>query len=84
MYRTYADHPINNIYDAGVSMSVNSDSHTLIKVTLNEEYEKMHRTFGWEKEQFLQCNLNALRAAFISEQVRQQLIDRLSGAYHAL
>ena len=81
---TYSDHPIDTIYDSGISMSVNSDVRTLISVTLTEEYEKMNRAFGWEKEHFLQCNLNALRAAFISEPVKQQLIDRLLAAYGTL
>jgi adenosine deaminase len=49
-----------------------------------EEYEKMHRAFGWEKEHFLQCNLHALNAAFIPEPVKQQLIDRLLEAYRTL
>jgi adenosine deaminase len=53
-------------------------------ITLTQEYEKLHRTFGWDKEQFLQCNLHALRAAFISEPVKQRLIDRLLVAYHTL
>jgi adenosine deaminase len=81
---TYPDHPINNIYDAGLSIGVNTDTRTMTNITLTQEYEKLHRTFGWEKEQFLQCNLHALGAAFISESVKQQLIDRLLEAYHAL
>jgi len=84
VFQTYADHPIRNIYDAGLSLGVNSDGHTLVGVTLTQEYEKLHRTFGWEKEQFLQCNINALRAAFISEAVKQQLVDRLLEAYRIL
>ena len=65
-------------------MSVNSDSRTLIPVTLTEEYEKIHCAFGWEKEQFLRCNLYALNAAFIPEPVKQQLIDRLLDAYRTV
>jgi len=84
LYKTYADHPIRNIYDAGLSIGVNSDSHTLVGVTLTQEYEKLHQTYGWGKEQFLQCNLNALRAAFIPEPTKQPLIDRLLEEYHTL
>jgi len=76
-YKTYCDHPVDTIYDSGISMSVNSDTRTLVAVTLTEEYEKMHRSFGWDNEHFLQCNLNALKAAFIPEPVKQQLIGRL-------
>ena len=64
--------PVDNIYDAGISISVNSDTRTLVAATLTEEYEKMHHAFGWDKEHFLQCNLNALNAAFIPEPVKQR------------
>ena len=33
------------------------------------------------REQFLHCNLNALKAAFVPELVKQGLIDRLLEAY---
>jgi len=82
--QTYSDHPISDIYDAGLSIGVNTDTRTMTNITLTQEYEKLHRTFGWGKEQFLQCNLHALRAAFISEPVKQRLIDRLLVAYHTL
>ena len=82
--QTYSDHPISDIYDAGLSISVNTDTRAMTNITLNQEYEKLHRTFGWGKEQFLQCNLHALRAAFISEPIKQRLIDRLLEAYHTL
>ena len=82
--QTYSDHPISDIYDAGLSISVNTDTRTMTNITLTQEYEKLHRTFGWDKEQFLQCNLHALRAAFISEPVKQRLIDRLLEAYQTL
>jgi adenosine deaminase len=81
---TYSDHPISDIYDAGLSISVNTDTRAMTNITLTQEYEKLHRTFGWGKEQFLQCNLHALRAAFISEPVKQRLINRLLEAYHTL
>jgi adenosine deaminase len=65
-------------------LNINTDSRTMTNITLNQEYENLHRTFGWDKEQFLQSNLHALKAAFISEPVKQQLIDRLLEAYHTL
>jgi adenosine deaminase len=80
-FKTFGDHPIDTLYGSGISLSVNSDSRTLIPATLTQEYEKLHQAFGWEKEQFLQCNLDALRAAFVPELVKQQLIDRLLEAY---
>ncbi len=79
--QTYPDHPISDIYDAGLSINVNTDTRTMTNINLNQEYEKLHRTFGWGKEQFLQCNANALRAAFIPEQSRTELMVRLMEGY---
>jgi adenosine deaminase len=84
VFETYSDHPIDSLYGSGISLGVNSDTRTLIPVTLTQEYERLHQAFGWGKEQFLQCNLNALRAAFVPEPVKQQLIDRLLEAYGTL
>jgi adenosine deaminase len=84
VFETYSDHPIDSLYSSGISLGVNSDSRTLIPVTPTQEYERLHQAFGWGKEQFLQCNLNALRSAFIPEPVKQQLIDRLLEAYRVL
>ena len=79
--QTYSDHPISDIYDAGLSISVNTDTRAMTNITLAQEYEKLHQTFGWEKEQFLQCNANALRAAFIPEQSRTELMVGLMEGY---
>jgi adenosine deaminase len=79
--KTFGDHPIDTLYGLGISLGVNSDSRTLIPATLTQEYERLHQAFGWKEEQFLQCNLNALRAAFVPAPVKQQLIDRLLEAY---
>ena len=80
-YDTYADHPIDKLYRAGISVGVNTDTRTICNITLTQEYEKLNRVFGWEKEHFLHCNVNALRAAFIPEQARKELIARLMESY---
>ena len=80
-YDTYADHPIDRLYRAGISIGVNTDTRTISDVTLTEEYEKLNRVFGWGKDEFLQCNLNALQAAFIPENTRDDLIARLKEGY---
>jgi adenosine deaminase len=80
-YDTYADHPIDKLYRLGISVSVNTDARTLCNITLTQEYEKLNRVFGWDKEHFLRCNLNALNAAFIPDDTRGELINRLTEAY---
>jgi len=80
-YDTYADHPIDRLYRAGVSIGVNTDARTISNISLNDEYRKMNETFGWEQQDFYQCNRNALQAAFIPEVLRQGLLDKLAAGY---
>ncbi len=78
---TYAEHPIAKFYEAGLSVSVSTDGRTLCNINLTQEYEKLHNVFGWEKHHFLQCNLNAVRAAFLPEAVKQRLESQLREGY---
>jgi adenosine deaminase len=81
IYDTFTDHPIDRLYKLGLSLGVNTDARTITNTTLNEEYEKLHHFFAWDKEHFLHCNLEALRAAFLPETTRQQLMIQLQERY---
>ena len=80
---THADHCIDELMRDGVSVGVNTDSRTMGNLTLNEEYRRLHRTFGWTAPDFLRSNENAIAAAFIPDGVRARLHDRLTQAYAA-
>jgi len=76
-------HPIDRLYRAGVSLSVNTDTRMLNPVTLTGEYEGMRRVFRWGEAEFLRTNLMAVDAAFADERVKAPLRERLLGAYNS-
>jgi adenosine deaminase len=78
VFDTHAEHRIDELMRDGVNVGVNTDSRTMGNLTLNEEYERLGKTFGWTAREFLRCNQNALAAAFVSDEVRQRLASRLS------
>jgi adenosine deaminase len=80
-FDNYADHPIDKLYRAGLSVGVNTDTRTISNITLSQEYGKMHQIFGWEPEDFLQTNINALKAAFVPEDVRSRLLAEIEDGY---
>jgi len=80
-FETYADHPIDELYRSGISVGVNTDTRTISNITLSEEYEQLHKTFGWGAEDFFNCNRNALEAAFVSDDVRDRLMAQLVKGY---
>jgi adenosine deaminase len=83
IYEDYKDHPIDQLYKAGVSVNVNTDTRTITNITLNKEYEKLQATFGWTIKDFYTCNVNALNAAFIPEELKNTLKEKLHTAYKA-
>jgi adenosine deaminase len=83
IYDSYQDHPINELYKAGVSLSVNTDTRTITNMTLNKEYQQLQNVFGWTIDDFYKCNVNAIEAAFIPRALKATLLEKLSKAYRA-
>ena len=83
IYPGLSDHPVDRLYRAGISVGINTDARTIVNVTLTDEYERLHRVFGWTARDFLCCNQNAIRAAFIPVPLKEKLISELNNAYQA-
>jgi len=77
IYDSYKNHPVDRLYQAGISVGINTDSRTITNITLSDEYERLHRVFGWGKEDFLKCNRNALTAAFLPDFKKKELEKKL-------
>jgi adenosine deaminase len=79
---TFADHPVDRLARAGVSLGVSTDCRTVTDVTLSGEYRRLSEVFGWSRSDFYRHNLAALRAAFIPSESRREAIEaRLRAAY---
>ena len=61
---TFADHPIETIRRAGVSVTVNTDNRLFSGLTLSSELELMSRHHGWRPEQMDASFEAARRSAF--------------------
>lgn len=83
VFETIADHSINEIYNSGISCSVNTDGRTLSDVSLSEEYTLLANQFNWEQKQLLNCNLEAIDHAFTDEQTKEKLRSKILEAYSA-
>ena len=81
IYPSFADHPIDELFRQGVSLGVNTDARSLVNVSLTDEYLKLHENFNWGHNHFFQCNMNALNAAFINEQMKDRLKNKLISGY---
>ncbi|GAB4211811.1 MAG: adenosine deaminase [Roseiflexaceae bacterium] len=83
LFPTYADHPLDRLYRAGVALNLNTDTRGVNQITLREEYAQTQAVFGWGLTDLLATNRMALRAAFAPPEQRAALDARLVQAYSA-
>jgi adenosine deaminase len=81
VFNEYRDHPINILYNSGVSVGINTDARSLVNISLTDEYMRLVNVFGWGIKHFYDCNINALSSAFISGSDKEQLERVLNSRY---
>ena len=81
VYDRIENHTADKLYNSGVSLSINTDARTISDVTLASEYTTLEQVFGWTKEHFRQCNLEAINHAFVSDDVKQKLRSKIEEGY---
>jgi len=73
VYDSYAAHPLRQLWDAGVLVTVNSDDPLLFNTTLNQEYDLLIDHFGFGAAELEQISLNALHASFLPPERKAEL-----------
>lgn len=81
IYNSLEDHPIDRLYRAGVSLSVNTDAYTISNTTLNREYQLVMDQFHWSGQQLLACNLEAIDHAFTDDKTKKEIREKLLQGY---
>ncbi|WP_375254535.1 adenosine deaminase [Yoonia sp.] len=73
----WAGHPIEELRDAGVKVTISTDDPPFFHTTMTAEYEMLNRTFGWDEDAFRTANETALAAAFCDDATRARVSKRL-------
>jgi aminodeoxyfutalosine deaminase len=63
--RKIEDHPLKQLFDLGVKVTINSDDPELLDTNLNNEYRIAHEILGMSMEDLAACNRYAFEASFI-------------------
>jgi adenosine deaminase len=80
MYASYADHPVDALRRAGVSLSISTDCRALCDVSLSQELDRLRTTFGWTDADLHAAARAGLEAAFVDEGTRARLLSSLPPA----
>ena len=65
VYADYASHPLRQLWDAGLLITVNSDDPPMFGTDLNHEYEVLVDHFDFGADELEQVSLNGLRASLL-------------------
>ena len=74
---SYTNHPIKKLYEEGVLLSVNTDNRTVSNITLTNEYDSLINVLGFTLDDLYQMNINAINYAFLTNEEKQELINKL-------
>lgn len=78
---TMAQHPFDVLYDLGFNVTVNTDNRLMSATTITRELQLLTEAFGYDLDDLEQFQLNAARAAFISIDERDALVERIEIAF---
>lgn len=78
---SYTDHPVDRLFHAGVHLGISTDARTISDITLDEEYQRLQKSFDWSSTELGICNRRAVQAAFIPDEVKQRLDAQIVAAY---
>lgn len=79
----YASHPIKQLFNDGVLVTLNSDDPTVQGTTLNDDYMICHQHLGFGLPEFKQLNLNSIEASFLSDADKRTLKARFNEQWQA-
>ncbi len=71
------DHPLPQFLEAGLVVTLNTDDPAMFGTNLVNEYLLAAKTFGLAPQQILHLCQNAIRAAFLSEEEKLDLLNKV-------
>ena len=77
-------HPVRQYYDAGVRVTLSTDSWLMSGVTLSSEYWLAHTELGFDRREINRMILNGFRAAFLPPGQRNELVVRVAAELEAM
>jgi adenosine deaminase len=70
------EHPLKQLFDLGVKVTINSDDPEVLDTNLNNEYRIAHEILGMSLEDIAVCNRCAAEASFIPAEEKRAAIEK--------
>ncbi len=73
------DHPLKQLFDYGVKVTISSDDPEVLDTNLNNEYRIAHEVLGMSLEDIAVCNRYAAEASFIPAAEKRPVMEKYFG-----
>jgi aminodeoxyfutalosine deaminase len=73
---TVAEHPLRQLFDAGVLVTLNTDDPDMFHTTLTDEYLIAQRVFGFSDAELRELAKNSFRASFLPEPRKREMLAK--------
>lgn len=77
LYPDWRRHPIGQLFDRGVKVTVSTDDPPFFATTMTREWDRLADAFDWDTGVFATLNRTALEAAFCDAETRAQIAKLL-------
>ena len=77
LYKDWRAHPIGDLFDRGVKVTVSTDDPPFFHTTMAREYEWLAEAFDWDQGVFDSIARTSAMAAFCDDTIRAALLKRL-------
>jgi adenosine deaminase len=78
LFPDLASHPLIQLMDAGIQVSLNSDDPPFFKTTIGHEYDKIQSFHNFSDDDMLNFTRMAINAAFVDKATKDKLLSRIS------
>jgi adenosine deaminase len=69
-------HPLKQLFDLGVKVTINSDDPEVLETNVNNEYRIAHEILGMSLDEIKTCNRFAFESSFIEENKKQKIWNK--------
>jgi adenosine deaminase len=70
------EHPLKQLFDLGVKVTINSDDPEVLETNLNNEYRIAHEILGLSMDEIATCNRYALEASFLPDDEKKKVVAK--------
>jgi len=80
IYKSWRQHPIGQLYDRGVKVTVSTDDPPFFSTTMRNEYDRLAEAFDWDEGVFTKIARTSIDAAFCDADTKANIVRRLEKA----